>query len=106
MSEAEKCLDILLKTPIEALKHWTKENPEKFAALRYVLNGSIDKIRKDGQTKSGDTLVLSVDRTEDLFAVDYCGLVGYDSVTFHCTDALAAEKLFEALQNVDDIECD
>jgi hypothetical protein len=108
IAEVQKSLDALLDMPIEALKQWAKEHPQKFAQLKAALGESANKnqIRKESKTRSGDKIGISIDREEELYAVSYGGLVGYDAVTFHCVDALAAEKLFEALQNVDDIGAD
>jgi hypothetical protein len=105
---AKNCIDALLDTPIGILKHWAKEHPEKAVQLKSVLSESLvnkSQIKKEAKTKSGDTLILSIEREDDLYAVDYCGLAGYD-VTFHCVGALAAEKLFEALQDVSEIDAD
>jgi hypothetical protein len=65
-----------------------------------------DHIKKDARNKVGDILVLYIDKEDQQYSVSYCGLAGFGDVEFRCDSEKNAAKLFEALQNVTDVDCD
>lgn len=61
---------------------------------------------KDEKTKSGDRIALFIDKEEEQFSTVWYGLCGYDSVEMHFKFPLQAERAFNALLNVSEVETD
>lgn len=61
---------------------------------------------KTGTTKSGDPIALFIDEENQQYVVVWGGLCGYDSVGLGFASAHEAEKAFEALLNVIEVDPD
>jgi len=92
MSDLEKAVDALLAIPVETLAFWAKQNPQKFASLRDVVEPSL--LTQEAINKAGDIVILCIDKDDNQYSVRLAG------IEFRCDNADNAMKLFKALQNV------
>ena len=61
---------------------------------------------KNGKTKEGNTVKLFIDKEEEQYSVIWYGLCGYSSVEMHFKFPLQAERFFDAVLNVNEVEPD
>lgn len=102
-SLAVGCLEVLLGTNKEILKWWAKERPEKFQALKDILDDSLQEVLEIEEISNlGSTVRLHSDQMSHF--VQYGGEYDVATVIFHLESRERAKDLLNALKNVIEVQ--